>query len=139
MKNQAETIFVIACHQKPFYPTDYFNAEIHEFENIKFENRASKYVEVSRVDVYYRDHYPWDDEISNLLEALTEIAWDQNDTWQNRIKNRISKLRHKLDAIQYHGALFKSFERDTEESWKRYMVANTSMNKIYDDPRLIYN
>jgi hypothetical protein len=117
------------CHQKPFYPNDNFNAEIKEFENIKFENMASKYVEVGRVDVYYRDPYPWDEEISKLLEPLTEIAWDQNDRWQNRIKSRISKLRHKLDAIQYHATLFKSFERDIE----------ATMNKIYDDPRLIYN
>lgn len=126
------------CHQKPFFPIDYFNAEIKEFENIEFENRASKYVEVGRVDVYYRDPYPWDDEISRLLEPLT-VAWDQNDRWQNRIKNRLSKLRHKLDALQYHAALFKSFERNTEDNWKRYIVANISMNKVYDDPHLIYN
>jgi hypothetical protein len=125
------------CHLKPFYPSDFFNAPIKEFEDIKVKAEAP--IEVGRIDVYYRHPYPWDEGISKLLKSLTEIVWNQEDRWQNRIKNRIDKLRHKLDALQYHTGLFKSVEMDTENSWKKNMVANISLNKIFDDPRLIYN
>jgi hypothetical protein len=73
------------------------------------------------------------------LTILTEIDWDEKDKWQIRIKNRINKIQHKLEALQYHLYSFKTFERDTEENWKKYIVGNTTMNKIYDDPHLIYN
>ena len=127
------------CHLKPFYPSDYFSSEIKGVDTVKFENRSPEHIAVGRVDVYYRDQYPWDDEISIILKPLTEINWDEKDRWQFRIKKRIDKLHHKLDAIKYHTHLFKNFERNTEESYKRYMIANTTMNKVHDDPHLIYN
>ena len=102
------------CHLKPFYPTEYFDATIKEFEDIRFENKASNYISIGRVDVYYKEPHPWDNEISGLLKPLTEVLWNQEGRWQNRIKNRIDKLRHKLDAIQYHAYLFRAFEHRTK-------------------------
>jgi hypothetical protein len=62
-----------------------------------------------------------------------------DDIWQNRIIKRLNKLVHKLDALQYHSHSCKYFERKTEDDWKKHIVRNTTMNTIYDDPRLIYN
>ena len=127
------------CHLKPEYPKEFFNAEIKAFEINKFENRAAPYISVSRVDIFYTDPRPWDVEISKLLQPLTGVNWNKEDIWQNRIVLRLNRLAHKLDALQYHSHSFKYFERRTEEAWKRYIVGNTTMNKIYEDPHLIYN
>jgi hypothetical protein len=112
----------------PEYPKEFFNAEIKAFENIKFENRAASYVSVSRVDISYTEPHPWDEEISKLLQPLTRVNWNEGDIWQNRIRGRLNKLVHKLDALQYHSDLFKHFERMTEEEWKTNIVGNTTMN-----------
>jgi hypothetical protein len=127
------------CHLKPFYPNEYFNAEIKEFDSIKFENRAAPHISIGRVDVFYRDRHPWDNEISNLLQPLTKIKWNESDMWENRVRKRINKLVHKLSALQFHTNLFKSFEKNTETNYTKYLAANTTMNKIYDDPHLIFN
>ncbi len=121
------------------YPNEYFQAEIKEFDTIKFENKAPEYVSVGRVDVWARPSYPWDNEISTLLKPFTEVDWNENDRWQNRIKKRRDKLRHKLNAIKYHTYSFKNYERAIEEEYKKYLVANTTLNKIMEDPHLIHN
>jgi hypothetical protein len=126
------------CHLKPFYPIEYFDCQIREFENIKFENRASPHIKISRVDVTYRDPYPWDKEIVELLQEFRKVKWDE-DRWQNRIKKRIDRVHHKLDALKYHISMFKGVEENTESGWKNYIVANTTVNKIYEDPNLIHN
>jgi hypothetical protein len=115
-----------------------FRGRIKEFDSIGFENRAAPYISVSKVDAFYKDPYPWDNERTELLKPLTEGNWDENDIWQNRIRRMINKLVHKLDALQYHSHSFEHFGGKTEESWKKYIVGNTTMNKIYDDPHLIY-
>ena len=66
------------------------------------------------------------------------VVWNENDRWQNRIKKRIDKL-HKLNAMKYHTYSFIDFERKREEDYKKYLVANTTLNKILDDPHLIHN
>jgi hypothetical protein len=121
------------------YPQEYFQAEIKAFELIKFENRAAEYLSVGRVDVVARPPYPWDDEISTLLKPLDDIDWNVKDRWQNRIKKRIEKLRHKLNAIRYHIYYFRNYERKTEEEYKTFLVANNTLNKIMDNPHLIHN
>src|SRR6185437_8002505 len=115
------------CHLKPFYPNESFQAEIKEFESIRFENRAPEFLTVDRVDRFVRDPYPWDDEVSKLLKPLMDTAWNENDRWQNRVKKRIDKL-HKLNAIKYHTYFFNSFEQKTEVNLKNYLVANTTLN-----------
>jgi len=128
------------CHLKPFYPSEYFSCEITEFDTIKFENRLPKqYFEVGRVDVSFRRPIPWDNEIIDLLKPFTSVNWKENDRWENRVKKRIDKIHHKLDAIKYHIESFKNFERNVETNYKKQITANTTMNKIYDDPLLIYN
>lgn len=121
------------------YPKEHFQAEIKAFELIKFENRALEYITVGRVDVWARSPYPWDDEISTLLKPLTEIHWNENDRWQNRIKKRIDKLHHKLNAIKFHVYSFESSEIRTEEEYKKFLYANNTLNKIMENPHLIYN
>lgn len=34
--------------------------------------------------------------------------------WENRVKKRIDKIHHKLDAIKYHIESFKNFEWNLE-------------------------
>ena len=121
------------------YPKEYFQAEIKAFDLIKFENRAAQYASVARVDVWVRQSYPWDNEISTLLKPLNEVHWNEEDRWQNRIKKRICKLHHKLNAIKYHTYSFKNSERKTEEEYKKFLFVNNTMNKIIDDPNLIHN
>jgi hypothetical protein len=127
------------CHLRPYYPKEYFQAQIKEFDSIRFENKAPEYISVGRIDVFLRDHYPWDGEISTVLKPFTEIVWDEKDTWQNRIKKRVDKLYHKLNAMKYHTYSFINFERESEENYKKYLVANTTLNKVFDNPHLIYN
>jgi hypothetical protein len=127
------------CHLKPYYPEESFEAEIKEFDSIGFENRAAEFVTVDRSDITVRDPYPWDDDVSTVLRPMIEILWDEKDRWQNRIKRRIDKLHHKLDAMKYHTYFFKEIERTTEENYKNYLAANTTLNKILDNPHLIYN
>ena len=127
------------CHLKPFYPIEYFDCKISGFENIKFENRIPSNVgiEVGDVKIYYSNPFPWDKEISNILQPLHSTDWNENQRWENRIKKRINKLHHKLNILKYNIESFKTFEKATENEWKKYIVANTTLNKIYDDPTLI--
>ena len=128
------------CHLKPFYPTEHFSCKISGFDTIKFENRLpQQYFEVGRVDVYYSSQTPWDSEIAALLKPFIEVDLNKNDRWENRVKKRLEKLHHKLDAIKYHIESFKSYERNVETELRNHVVANTTKNKIYDDPLLIYN
>ena len=128
------------CHLRPFYPAEYFFCKIMEFDTIKYENRLPpQFFEIDRADIYYRNPYPWDHTISKLLVSLTGFPWKESDRWHNRIKKRINKIHHKLDAVKYHIESFKTHELKTETDYKNYIVANTTMNKIYDDPSLIYN
>jgi hypothetical protein len=127
------------CHLKPYYPEESFEAEIKEFDNIKFENKAAEFIIVDRADIFVRDPYPWDAEVSTVLRPLIEVLWDEKNRWQNRIEKRIDKLHHKLDAMRYHTYFFKKFERTTKEGYKNYLVANTTLNKILNSPHLIYN
>jgi hypothetical protein len=64
---------------------------------------------------------------------------NEEDRWQNRIKKRIDKLYHKLNAIKFHTYSFKYSERKTEEGYKKFLFANDTLNKIIDNPHLIYN
>jgi hypothetical protein len=82
---------------------------------------------------------PWDNEIIDLLKPFTSVNWKKNDRWENRVKKRIDKIHHKLDAIKYHIESFKNFEWNVETNYKKRTTANTTMNKTYDDPLLIYN
>ena len=59
--------------------------------------------------------------------------------WQNRIKKRIDKLHHKLNAVKFHAYSFKSSERKIEEEYKKLLFANNTLNKIIENPHLIYN
>ena len=71
-----------------------------------------------------------------MLKPFSDLKED--DGWENRIKKRLSKIHHKLDAIEYHIESFKKFEKNVEPDWNQ-IVENTTMNKIYDDPLLICN
>ena len=68
------------CHLKPFYPIEYFDCKISEFEDIKFENRIPPNVgiEIGDVKVYYSSLFPWDKEISNILQPLHSTEWNEN-------------------------------------------------------------
>jgi hypothetical protein len=82
---------------------------------------------------------PWDNEIIDLLKPFTSVNWKKNDRWENRVKKRIDKIHHKLDAIKYHIESFKNFEWNVETNYKKRTTANTTKNNTYDDPLLIYN
>jgi hypothetical protein len=128
------------CHLKPFYPNEYFSCKISGFDTIKFENRLpNNYFEVGLVDVNYGSPLPWDNEISKLLKIFTSVDLIENNRWENRVKHRLSKIHHKLHAVRYHIESFKNFESNTISEFKNYIIASTTMNKIYDDPLLIYN
>jgi hypothetical protein len=99
-------------------------------------NLYGDYISVGRIDVVARPPYPWDDEITALLKPLNEVQWTEKDRWQKRIKKRREKLHHKLDAIKYHIYNFKNFEKMQEEDYKKYLVANTTLNKIMDNPHV---
>lgn len=48
-------------------------------------------------------------------------------------------LKIELRPLQYHSNSFKYFEREIEKDWKTNIVGNISMNKIINNPGLIYN
>jgi hypothetical protein len=41
------------------YPKEYLQAEIKEFDTIKFELKSGYYISVGRIDVVARPPYPW--------------------------------------------------------------------------------
>lgn len=129
------------CHLKPFLPNEYFECEIREFENIKFVNKIppNAGIEVGEVKSYYSSPHVWDEDIKNLLTPLYSKNWDTKQRWENRIMKRTEKLHHKIDILKYNIELFKLLETKTENDWKQYIVANTTMNKIYEDHDLIMN
>lgn len=125
---------------KPLYPNEYFSCKISEFDTIKFVNKLPKeYFEVGRVDVNYYTPLPWDKEISDLLKIFTNVDWNKNDRWENRVEKRLSKIHHKLHALRYHIESFKNCETQTVSEFEKHITANSTMNKIYDDPLLICN
>jgi hypothetical protein len=122
----------------PPYPNEYFYCKISEFENIRFVNRLpSQYFEVGRVDVNFRSPVPWDNEVNEILKPYYDAELKQNDRWENRVKVKLNDMHYKLDALKFHIELFKGFELDLENEFRKHIVANTTMNKIPDDPRLI--
>lgn len=126
------------CHLQPFYPQDYFDVEIKAFDlkNI-IQSRLPESIQLLDAKVSARDPMPWDNELVQLLGSLNQINWNENDRWQKYAKGRVNKLRHKLDALKFHSAVFKNEETVSEQQIKNE-ATGTLYNYVIDRPVLIY-
>ncbi len=128
------------CHLKvDFYPKELFFVPVTEIEKINFVNKASEHLRVERVDITYRTTLPWDNEISLILKPLFDEQWNKNDRWEKLIENRKHKIYHKLGILKQHIETFKLLEKSEKIAYRKGIVGNTTMNKIFENPLLILN
>jgi hypothetical protein len=127
------------CHLKPYYPQSYFVTALHALDTIDVVNNLPPDIIISRSDVTVRDPFPWDNEINDVLKPFESLILDKNYRWQNRIRLRLNKLHHKMDAIKYHTYIFKLVEDKIEREWKTFIVGNHTTNKIIEMPDLVYS
>lgn len=127
------------CHLKPYYPHSYFVTTLHALDTIPVVNNLPPGIIVSRSDITVRDPSPWDREIGNIVKPIENLRLDKNLRWQNRIRLRMNKLHHKMDAIKYHAHVFKIVENKIERDWRTFIVGNHTTNKIIEMPELVYS
>jgi hypothetical protein len=74
--------------------------------------------EILEMEMTLADPKPWDNEISNIINASKKII-----TKQELFKERIDKLRHKLDALKYHSLIFKHEENRLIKEYQTSYIA----------------
>lgn len=89
--------------------------------------------EIIEMELTGADPKPWDNEITDLLNASEKII-----NKQLIFKERIGKLRHKLDALKYHSLIFKDEENRLIKEYQTSYVAENVHYSI-ENPTLIYN
>lgn len=127
------------CHLKPYYPHSSFVTTLHALDTIHVVNNLPPEIIMSRSDITVRDPSPWDNEINSVMMAFQGLVLDSKLRWQNRIRLRLNKLHHKMDAIKFHTWMFKLVEDKIERDWRAFIVGNHTTNKIIENPTLVYN
>jgi hypothetical protein len=89
--------------------------------------------EILEMELTGADPKPWDNEIINILNASEKIIIKQG-----IFKERIGRLRHKLDALKYHSLLFKDEESRLIKEYQTSYVAE-NIHYSLENPTLIYN
>jgi hypothetical protein len=126
------------CHLLLTLPKESFLVNItKKLKTIKyFIDRNGKEEELDAIiegESTLADPKPWDHEILKIIELSENMS-----NSQKVFKERIGKLRHKLDALKYHSLIFKNEE---DRLVREYQTSYTSENVHYvlENPTLIYN
>jgi hypothetical protein len=127
------------CHLLLSLPKESFLVDITKklksFKHVVTRNGVKQELvdEITEMEMTFGDPKPWDNEIINIIRLSEKII-----NKQELFKERIGRLRHKLDALKYHSFNFKHEEsRLIKEYETSYIAENVHYSR--ENPILIYS